>query len=79
MKPDWKDAPEWAQWLSMDGDGLWSWWEILPTWDHGENDWFVDIDTVPEGSNGLALYATDTPDESGIDWDHAFDTLEARP
>jgi len=31
MKPDWKDAPEWAQWLAMDGDGTWCWHEQQPT------------------------------------------------
>lgn len=30
MKPDWKDAPEWAQWLAMDGDGCWFWFEAKP-------------------------------------------------
>jgi len=30
MKPDWKDAPEWAKWLSMDEDGEWWWYENEP-------------------------------------------------
>jgi hypothetical protein len=30
MKPDWKDAPEWAQWLAMDPDGSWWWFEHEP-------------------------------------------------
>jgi len=30
MKPDWKDAPEWANWLAMDDDGEWYWYEIEP-------------------------------------------------
>ena len=30
MKPDWKDAPEWAQWLAMDEDGVWVWYENKP-------------------------------------------------
>ena len=25
MKPDWKDAPEWAMWLAVDEDGE-IWW-----------------------------------------------------
>ena len=29
-KPDWKDAPEWAQWLAQDQDGLWCWFESEP-------------------------------------------------
>lgn len=30
MKPDWKDAPEWANYLAMDADGYWYWYENLP-------------------------------------------------
>jgi hypothetical protein len=30
MKPDWKDAPEWANWLAMDADGKWFWHEYEP-------------------------------------------------
>jgi hypothetical protein len=30
MKPDWKDAPEWAKWLAMDRDGEWYWYEFEP-------------------------------------------------
>ncbi len=33
MKPDWKDAPEWAQWLAVDPDGSWFWFEKEPEWD----------------------------------------------
>jgi hypothetical protein len=29
-KPDWKDAPEWANYLAMDSDGLWAWHEKKP-------------------------------------------------
>lgn len=30
MKPDWDDAPEWAQWLAQDPDGVWYWTEREP-------------------------------------------------
>jgi hypothetical protein len=30
MKPDWKDAPEWAQYLAMDESGSWWWFEYEP-------------------------------------------------
>lgn len=30
MKPDWKDAPEWANWVAMDSNGLWFWYEKEP-------------------------------------------------
>lgn len=31
MKPDWKDAPDWAMWLAQDTNGDWYWYEIEPT------------------------------------------------
>ena len=31
MKPDWKDAPEWAQYAAMDDDGTWWWYELRPS------------------------------------------------
>lgn len=45
IKPSWKDAPEWANWLTMNGDGSWTWFEGTPVvsmpdskfihrWDH---------------------------------------------
>ncbi len=30
MKPDWKDAPEWANYLAMDKDGQWKWHQRTP-------------------------------------------------
>ena len=30
MKPDWKDAPKWAQYLAMDNDMQWNWFEYKP-------------------------------------------------
>lgn len=30
MKPEWKDAHEWANYLAMDGDGRWFWYEREP-------------------------------------------------
>ncbi len=29
-KPDWKYAPEWAQWLAMDRNGTWWWFRYEP-------------------------------------------------
>ena len=40
-KPDWSDAPEWAQWLAQDGGGSWWWYAIKPSESAGgwmEND-----------------------------------------
>lgn len=30
MKPDWKDAPEWAQYVAMDSNRVWYWYEKEP-------------------------------------------------
>ena len=30
MKPDWKDAPDWANWLAIDTCGYWTWFEKRP-------------------------------------------------
>ena len=74
MKPDWEDAPEWANWLAMDGDGYWEWYADEPEWEEDENIWYCAF-----GGSIVFERACDEPDESGIDWDHAFDTKEPRP
>lgn len=35
MKPEWKDAPEWANWLAQDGNGDWVWFEYEPQMGNG--------------------------------------------
>jgi hypothetical protein len=39
MKPDWKDAPDWANWLSRDEDGGWWWYEIKPCLSMSRREW----------------------------------------
>lgn len=44
MKPDWKDAPEWANYLAQDEDSDWYWFEKEPsiqahTWWADEGQW----------------------------------------
>lgn len=45
MKPDWKDAPDWARWLAQDAHGPWFWFENRPrkctrVWDaRGRIEW----------------------------------------
>jgi hypothetical protein len=29
-KPKWKDAPRWAKYMAMDGDGQWHWYRDKP-------------------------------------------------
>lgn len=39
MKPDWKDAPEWANYMARDKDGEWRVFEVEPTLDTARNIW----------------------------------------
>jgi len=39
MKPDWKDAPEWANYLAMDESGIWAWFENKPA--INGNEWYA--------------------------------------
>ena len=40
MKPDWKDAPEWAGYLAQDGEGGgWFWFAAEPIWDSCIEEW----------------------------------------
>lgn len=63
MKPAWKDAPEWAEWLAMDADGTWSWFASLPFILDGE--WMPAPKTLCR-----------TAKEPDLDW---RDTLQVRP
>lgn len=75
MKPNWKDLPAWANFLALDGDGYWCWFEHEPEFSFKDNAWFCG-----EGIPSDSRYNTsDSTDESGIDWDFAFDSLEERP
>lgn len=48
--PDWSQAPEWAQWYAIDGDGQRWWFEIEPTFKgtiyNGKGQ--IEIDNSPE-------------------------------
>ena len=35
MKPSWNDAPEWANYLAMDSDNDWYWYESKPHYYYG--------------------------------------------
>lgn len=39
MKPDWKDAPEWADYLAQDKRGTWFWYENEP-YNDGKHCWW---------------------------------------
>lgn len=69
-KPSWKDAPEWAQWLAQDGDGVWYWHNDRP---------HLNSDSVDRVTHRISKGASDIADSGGHilgDW---RDTLEQRP
>ena len=43
MKPEWDEAPDWANWLTMQENGVWRWHKCQPTKDTG-------------GVGGISLY-----------------------
>lgn len=30
IKPDWKESPDWIQWIAQDADGIWHGYDIRP-------------------------------------------------
>lgn len=66
MKPDWKDAPEWARFLAQDGSGEWAWFENVPEIEPTTKQW------IQGGILGNWCFAK----PSAVNW---MSTLEARP
>jgi hypothetical protein len=66
MKPEWKDAPEWAKYLAMDEDGTWWWYEFEPKLGNGDIWLYPDDGRMDEAEFTMKEYA----------WK---ETLEARP
>ncbi len=65
MRPHWKDAPQWAQWLAQDADGEWFWWESMPILVVGAQKWTA---------GGRKKWARTTPNYNPFGL-----TLEKRP
>lgn len=58
MKPDWKDAPEWANYLAMDGNGRWWWYLEQPIWHEGRGRWIYGENVAP--ASGYAKPPSET-------------------
>lgn len=58
MKPSWDDAPEWANWLAMDDNGVWYWHDEKPLWRYDEwvSDGFMIVASKSQGG-GVTLEA----------------------
>ena len=65
-KPDWKDAPKWAQSVACDEDGVWFWHEAKDP-EQSEDGW---------NSDGDVLVAKDSGHDHVEKW---RETLEVRP
>lgn len=68
-KPEWSEAPEWAQWLAQDSDGEWYWNENKPEHDH--SGWVMEYETTEAQE-----LASEGAIPAGHDWTQ---TLEKRP
>ena len=44
MKPNWEDAPNWAEYLAQDMGGMWFWYGEKPHRYHGDTAWCCDSD-----------------------------------
>lgn len=82
-KPLWKDAPDWAQWLAMDGDGDWFWYEAEPHYTPGGMDdydcrfgleWFPCTD-----KSRVEFAGIDSQAETFVRDEEALSTVEQRP
>lgn len=65
-KPSWDDAPEWANWMAMDANGEWCWYENKPIVDSGTVSW--------EPRSGNERWST-----ARYDTTYWMTTLEQRP
>lgn len=63
-KPDWDDAPEWAEWLAQDADGSWWWYESQPQ--QGSDEWSPMLSRFYKPHDAIKT----------IDWKN---TMEKRP
>jgi len=46
LTPDWSTAPAWANWVAMEYNGGWNWYEKKPEYDDGT--WIINYDTNEE-------------------------------
>lgn len=70
-KPDWKDAPEWANWLYLGSIGCWFWAYRKPRWS-----WFIAGWVMPSESRCEAAIGAWSLE---WDWRTRRKSLEERP
>lgn len=77
MKPDWKDAPEWANWLAIDEDYSWCWYEEKPMisesndhWIRSDGDWeFCNCNSWKDSLEQRPSSRGQENDEDGLVWE----------
>ena len=66
LAPDWANAPDWAQWVTLFDNGKFVWWELEPEsriMPNGQYAW-----TEQDGRMGMAKSGQVSPLPIGIDW-----------
>lgn len=76
-KPSWDNAPEWANFLTVNDIGYWQWWEFPPYWCYAERweetgVWLRSDDCVERNGYGRVEVAGEPPA-------HPTQAIEARP
>lgn len=66
LAPDWANAPDWAQWVTLFDNGKFVWWELEPEsriMPNGQYAW-----TEQDGRMGMVKSGQVSPLPIGIDW-----------
>jgi hypothetical protein len=71
MEPDWKTAPSWAQWFTVDDDGYGCWWDTQPVANKMVGCWQVDMSSDWYDTQPAGIYP-----EAADEWEHS---LRQRP
>jgi len=71
IKPDWTQAPAWAQWFAIDDDGTGWWWSTKPIPDGMTGCWLV-----PDSKEQYDTQPTGIYPEAADDWKQS---LRQRP
>jgi hypothetical protein len=73
MKPNWENAPEWAQWLAQDADGQWCWFRHKPLKESEPAMWNNNLSLSVKGQ---PQWQRASKQSSSVNWRR---TLEERP
>ena len=70
LAPDWSQAPDGAQWYTIDADGVATFFDVEPEWERFEwvIDWRSDPDAPSYPNEPLILDAPKIDVPIGVDW-----------